>query len=109
MSAWDISILCIVAVCALAFVILAGFAIQTLISVTKTTKAVRKRIHAIDPLLHILKRVGRSVDDEVEYLDSYARRFGYKRRGGGYDMLLDAVKWLTIGGSIISKFRKRRK
>ena len=107
MSGWEITIVCLIAFIALSLFILCLFAVVALISIAKTSNVVREKVKAIDPLLHVINRIGRCVDDETEYLDRSQARFGYQKGNDWVSTLVDVAKWATIGGTIFSKFRKR--
>lgn len=108
MSGWEITILCLIAFIAFCFLLLTLFTVVTLVAIAKTALAVRRKLHAIDPLLHVVNRIGKRVDDETEFFDRYANQFGYQKGNDWVSTLIDIVKWTAIGGTLFSKFRKRR-
>lgn len=105
MGSWEITIICLVSVIALSMLIFAFCAIAVAIGIIRLSHSVKSQF---DPLLHALHRIGRCVDDETEYLDESEQRYGPSQGNDLLSTIVEITKWAAIGGTLFSKFRKRR-
>ncbi|MFZ0564603.1 MAG: hypothetical protein WAM28_00170 [Chlamydiales bacterium] len=120
MSSWVIAISC--AVVALMFLLLVVFLIITLVSVCRTLKTtqsicadIESKIHAFDPLFHVVSGVGQAVEKRAcnvqqlaEDVDKSCARDKSQKTEGILNTALEVVEWGLIGVSLLKRIKDRR-